>query len=71
MDPAAVAAVAIVGVALALLVGLVARLVRAGRRTGIGAATEWLCDRCTLNDPRYCDRPERPHAKRCPDYRGP
>ena len=29
---------------------------------------EFLCDRCRLNDARYCSRPERPNATRCPDY---
>ncbi len=28
----------------------------------------FLCDRCKYNSPRYCTRPERPNAKRCPDF---
>jgi len=30
---------------------------------------EFLCDSCKYNDPRYCSRPERPNATRCPDHR--
>ena len=30
----------------------------------------FLCDRCKYNDARYCSRPERPNATRCPDFKG-
>ena len=29
----------------------------------------FLCDDCKYNDARYCSRPERPHARRCPDHK--
>jgi hypothetical protein len=56
---------------LAAIAGLAAR--RSGRSaTDLFAAGsgEFLCDRCRLNDARYCSRPERPNATRCPDYLG-
>ena len=33
------------------------------------ASGEFLCDTCKYNDARYCSRPERPNAVRCPDYK--
>ena len=30
---------------------------------------EFLCDRCRLDYPSACRRPERPNAKTCPDYK--
>jgi hypothetical protein len=41
------------------------------RRGGTGGAGLPLCDTCTINDARYCSRPERPEATTCPDYKGP
>jgi hypothetical protein len=40
-----------------------------GRGRWLSARTGFLCDRCKLNDVRYCSRPERPNATRCPDFR--
>lgn len=37
---------------------------------GRGRGSEFLCDRCQYNDARYCARPERPNATRCPDFKG-
>lgn len=34
-----------------------------------GPGGEFLCDRCQYNDARYCGRPERPNAVRCPEYK--
>ncbi|MBI4567669.1 MAG: hypothetical protein HY719_04650 [Planctomycetes bacterium] len=31
-------------------------------------STEFLCDRCRLNHPNICRRPERPNAMRCPEF---
>lgn len=36
------------------------------RRAAAGA---FLCDSCKYNTPRYCSRPERPHATECETYR--
>ncbi len=33
------------------------------------APGEFLCDACKYNHPSACSRPERPNARRCPDYR--
>jgi hypothetical protein len=33
------------------------------------ARGEFLCDSCKYNDSRYCSRPERPNAARCPDFK--
>ena len=40
-----------------------------GRRVGGAGRPEFLCDACRDNDARYCSRPERPNATRCPDFR--
>ena len=29
----------------------------------------FLCDSCKYDHPSSCSRPERPNAKRCPEYR--
>lgn len=29
----------------------------------------FLCDTCKYDDHRYCNRPERPNATTCPDYK--
>ena len=29
----------------------------------------FLCDECKYNDSRYCSRPDRPNAVKCPDYK--
>lgn len=36
--------------------------------TGIGRG-EFLCDTCLYNYGSACERPERPNAIRCPDYK--
>ena len=35
----------------------------------LGASDTYLCDSCKYNDARYCSQPDRPNAKRCPDYK--
>jgi len=35
----------------------------------LSAPTEFLCDSCRYNYPTACHRPERPNAKRCPDFK--
>ena len=32
--------------------------------------TTFLCDTCLYNDARYCQKPERPNAERCSDFKG-
>ena len=32
-------------------------------------SSRYLCDNCKYNHPRYCSRPERPNATRCPDFK--
>ncbi len=32
-------------------------------------ATSFLCDSCKFNHDRYCSRPDRPNATKCPDYK--
>jgi hypothetical protein len=34
------------------------------------AQTTFLCDTCLYNDARYCQKPERPNAERCSDFKG-
>ena len=34
-----------------------------------GGGSEFLCDTCRYNYGNACDRPERPNATRCSDYR--
>jgi predicted nucleic acid binding AN1-type Zn finger protein len=34
-----------------------------------GGASEFLCDNCKYDYGSVCCRPERPNARRCPDYR--
>jgi hypothetical protein len=34
-----------------------------------GGKTKFLCDLCTYDDERGCHRPERPNARKCPDFR--
>ena len=55
---------------LAAIAGLAARRRFEHSTTDFFAAGsgEFLCDRCRLNDARYCSRPERPNATRCPDF---
>jgi hypothetical protein len=31
--------------------------------------TEFLCDNCLYDHDSACHRPERPNARRCPDYK--
>jgi hypothetical protein len=41
-------------------------------RTLIGQAggeSEFLCDTCRYDHGAACERPERPNARKCPDYR--
>lgn len=46
-----------------------AYLATRGSRSASGSKIEFLCDSCKYNDARYCGRPERPNATRCPDYK--
>jgi hypothetical protein len=57
------------GLGAAVFLLAVGAAVRAGKRAQGGGGA--LCDTCTLNDPRYCSRPDRPEARRCDDYKGP
>jgi hypothetical protein len=41
-------------------------LARAG-----GGGSEFLCDTCRYNYGNACNRPERPNATTCPDYKRP
>ncbi len=34
-----------------------------------GTSEEFLCDSCKYDYGNACNRPERPNARRCPDYR--
>lgn len=34
-----------------------------------GHGSEFLCDTCRYDHGSACRRPERPNARRCPDYR--
>jgi hypothetical protein len=34
-----------------------------------GGASEFLCDTCRYDHGGACRRPERPNARRCPDFR--
>lgn len=34
-----------------------------------GGGSEFLCDTCMFDHGSACTRPERPNARRCPDYR--
>jgi len=58
---------------IALVAGAVAAF--ANRSPGAGSFRashgEFLCDSCKYNDARYCSRPERPNALKCPDYKLP
>ncbi|MBN1257670.1 MAG: hypothetical protein JXA52_08195 [Planctomycetes bacterium] len=38
-------------------------------RAFLGIGSEFLCDTCKYDYPSACNRPERPNAKICPDYR--
>ncbi len=57
-------------IALVVIAAAAALRGRAGSRGGVAGSGEFLCDTCKLNDARYCSRPERPNATRCPEYRG-
>ncbi len=35
----------------------------------LGHRSSYLCDRCKFNSSRYCSRPERPNASRCPEFK--
>ena len=40
------------------------------RKLDIGeSGGEFLCDTCLYDHGSACTRPERPNARRCPDYR--
>jgi len=58
---------AIVG--LAIIGGAVWFAIRRGKLSFLGVSGEFLCDSCKYSDARYCSRPDRPNAKRCPDYK--
>ena len=34
-----------------------------------GGLSEYLCDGCKYNDPRYCSQPDRPNAKVCDEFK--
>ncbi|MBI1784347.1 hypothetical protein HYR69_04310 [Candidatus Sumerlaeota bacterium] len=34
-----------------------------------GGAGEFLCDSCKYDYGNACTRPERPNARKCPDYK--
>lgn len=34
-----------------------------------GGGSEFLCDTCAYDHPSACNRPERPNARKCPDYK--
>lgn len=56
----------------AVVVGaILAGLAAAGDKGSPWGTTggSFLCDRCKYNHPRYCSRPERPNATRCPDFK--
>ena len=49
--------------------GLWQRLRQWWRRTFAGGGSEFLCDTCKYDYGTACTRPERPNAKKCPDFR--
>lgn len=34
-----------------------------------GGGSEFLCDTCLYDHGNVCTRPERPNARKCPDYK--
>lgn len=55
-----------------VLVASILLAYRAGLLLGRpGGGSGFLCDRCQLNDVRYCARPARPNATSCVEFKEP